>query len=845
LISRGAIFCALSLSIGACSNGPAQPDGGSDAGTEASSDAPADVVSDGDASQPGDPNLAPNKPFAVTECNQPPITPPSSGTCSVTDGTSGKVFRGTVLAPNEVLHRGEVLVDDTGIIVCAACDCSANPLYATATVVACANGVISPGLINAHDHISYANNAPVGHGTERYDHRHEWRTGANNHTALNYNSGASAATQLFAELRFVMGGATSTVSAGGKAGLARNLDDPTLLEGLPIRAADFDTFPLDDSDGTMHDTGCTYGASPTTKAHVDAQGAYFPHIAEGVSAAAHNEYICTNDAQGNTDLMEPPTAMIHGVAALPTDVSPLRADQTRLVWSPRSNVDLYGNTAPVTMFDALGVPIALGTDWIPSGSMSLLRELKCADSLNTNYYGKHFSDGDLWRMVTYNAAWAAGAADMIGALKPGYVADIAIFDGAVSQDHRAVIDAGVEDVVLVLRGGNVLYGDDALVADTKIGGTACETLDTCGRAKRACVAQDLKSTNTLATLQTAGTKYYPLFFCKTDTVTSEPSCTPYRSTYTSGITSTDKDGDGIDDATDDCPAIFNPIRPMDNGKQADTDGDGVGDACDRCPNDATNHCKSPDTNDLDDDGVVTAVDVCPVVADTSQADGDKDGRGDACDTCPGMANGGPKVCPVSIETLRDPSATNHPKYGAVVSLPGAYVTGANSTGFALQDYTLAPYSGVWIAGATTAKRGNQVVVTGVYTNPNGLAQVVPTSISITDVGTVLPFGALAVSSSDIKTGGPLADSYQSMLVVLTSPSITNDSPDGTGQFFEFVVDSACRVDDSLFLQYGQPKIPYPPTGFTNGTAFKSLFGVVGYSFSNSKLWPRDSADIQR
>ena len=60
--------------------------------------------------------------------------------------------------------------------------------------------------------------------------------------------------------------------------------------------------------------------------------------------------------------------------------------------------------------------MALGTDWMPSGSMNLLRELKCADSLNTNYYAKHFSDGDLWRMVTYNAAWAAGASDMIGAL---------------------------------------------------------------------------------------------------------------------------------------------------------------------------------------------------------------------------------------------------------------------------------------------------------------------------------------------------------------------------------------------------------------------------------------------
>ena len=49
---------------------------------------------------------------------------------------------------------------------------------------------------------------------------------------------------------------------------------------------------------------------------------------------------------------------------------------------------------------------------------------------------------------------------------------------------------------------------------------------------------------------------------------------------------TDSDGDGIPDAMDNCPTVFNPIRPVDNGEQADADGDGVGDACDPCPLDA-------------------------------------------------------------------------------------------------------------------------------------------------------------------------------------------------------------------------------------------------------------------
>ena len=837
-IRRDGAFCFFVIAVvaAACSASPDNGDGGPDSGGDATQT---------DAPPAGDPTLQPNAPFKVTECNQPPITPPASGTCSVTDGTSGKLLKGTVLAPNEVLHRGEVLIDDSGIIVCAACDCSGSPGYAQATVVACADGVISPGLVNPHDHITFANNAPAGHGTERYDHRNDWRKGLEGHQVLPYNSGASAATQLFAELRFVMGGATSTVSSGGKPGLARNLDDPTLLEGLPIKPADFDTFPLADSSGLLVTSGCTYGTGRTTRDQVVADSAYLPHLSEGVNAAAHNEMICTNDTQGTYDLMEPPTAIIHDVAVLPADVAPLRADGTRLVWSPRSNVDLYGNTAPVPMFDALGVPISLGTDWMPSGSMNLLRELKCADSLNSKYFAKHFSDGDLWRMVTYNAAWAAGAADVIGVLKPGYVADIAIFDGSVSKDHRAVIDAGVEDVVLVLRGGKVLYGDDALVADPMIGGGTCETLDVCTRAKRACVSQDLGGTNTLATLRTAGEKYYPLFFCKTDVPTGEPSCTPYRAEYANGITATDQDGDGIDDAADDCPTMFNPIRPMDNGKQADSDGDGVGDVCDRCPLDATNTCASPNAADLDGDGVVDAVDNCPHVANPNQEDGDGDGRGDACDTCPTVPNPGVTPCAMSIETLRDPNAPGHATFGAIVTVAGGYVTATGAGMFSVQDITLAPYSGVWVSPGAPVKRGNQVTVTGIYTNAGGLAEIVASNVTITDPGTTLPFSAIAADPSEIATGGPKADAYQGMLLVLTSPTITNDSPDGTSQFYEFVVSGACRVDDTLYVHYGQPTTPYPPTGFTSGTQFQSLFGVLGYSFSDAKLWPRDAADIVR
>ena len=82
-----------------------------------------------------------------------------------------------------------------------------------------------------------------------------------------------------------------------------------------------------------------------------------------------------------------------------------------------------------------------------------------------------------------------------------------------------------------------------------------------------------------------------------------------------------------------------------------------------------------------------------------------------------------------------------------------------------------------------------------------------------------------------------------MLLVLSNVTITNDKPDGTGQFYEFVVDNGCRVDDLLYAKYGTSGTTYPPAGYTSGSTFTSLAGVLGYSYGNSKLWPRDAADL--
>jgi hypothetical protein len=71
----------------------------------------------------------------------------------------------------------------------------------------------------------------------------------------------------------------------------------------------------------------------------------------------------------------------------------------------------------------------------------------------------------------------------------------------------------------------------------------------------------------------------------------------------------DTDGDGVPDASDNCPLVS-------NANQLNTDGDAQGDACD---------------TDDDNDGLADGSDNCPLVSNASQLNTDGDALGDVCD----------------------------------------------------------------------------------------------------------------------------------------------------------------------------------------------------------------------
>jgi cytosine/adenosine deaminase-related metal-dependent hydrolase len=516
---------------------------------------------------------------------------PTGQACAVSAGGAARLISGDVLAPSGLLKGGQVLVDAAGQIACVGCRCAA--LAPGATQIACPGAVVSPGLINAHDHLGFTQNAPHPDSGERFEHRHDWRLGLRGHTLIPAAGGADPGQVTWGELRFLVTGTTATAGAGGAPGLLRNLDDPALLEGLGTRPARLQTFPLDDATGILRVGDCNYGPRPDRAGRVATSHAYVPHVAEGIDDEAHNEFPCVSDPafdvdphaggpQASNDLIRARTAVVHGLALRPAGFAAMAGEGADLVWSPRTNLALYGDTAPVTVAARAGVNIALGTDWTISGSVNLLRELRCADDFNRLYLDGFFTDRELWQMATVNSARALRVDRHIGALRRGLAADIAIFDAHGHDGYRAVIDAEPPDVLLVLRGGKVLYGDATLVAGLVAPG-ACETLAVCGSTKAVCELAELGTSLAALTAHNAGS--YPAFFCGVPT--GEPSCTPTRAISVAGSTTYDgvaregdADGDGIADGTDNCPRVFNPVRPMDHGLQADADGDGIGDACD-------------------------------------------------------------------------------------------------------------------------------------------------------------------------------------------------------------------------------------------------------------------------
>jgi hypothetical protein len=203
------------------------------------------------------------------------------------------------------------------------------------------------------------------------------------------------------------------------------------------------------------------------------------HLSEGITpdgttvSAARKHFLALEVAPDRWAINDR-LAAIHSAGLLPDDFDVLGRLKGSMVWSPLSNLLLYGATARVEAARAAGVRIGIGSDWSPSGSKNLLGELKVAWLYSQQMLGGRFSARDLLAMATRDAARILKWEHALGALEAGKRADLVVLKGRAGDPYDGFIRARETDIGLVAINGVARYGVPLLMQALGAQGEALE-----------------------------------------------------------------------------------------------------------------------------------------------------------------------------------------------------------------------------------------------------------------------------------------------------------------------------------------------------------------------------------
>ena len=392
--------------------------------------------------------------------------------CGAPIRTGTYVLKGSVVTPTSVLATGYVVVTDEKIVDVAT---TTGSLPEGAQVID-TKGIIFPGLIDGHGHVEY-NHIPLANLGKRYSNRNQWASAKAYTTQVKNVKKATTSAKLtceavrHGEIRALVGGTTAiqgTPDGPCARPLVRNLESvnfckdrvrgnvvpiATFTNGKPSKA---DSFRTDLAAGKLD--------------------ALVVHCGEGIDEKIRAEWQQLKDLK----LAVPQTVLIHATALQPSDFEEVALIGTKVVWSPLSNMLLYGGTTNIPAALDAGVIVCLGADWSPSGSANLLAELKFADRVNKKLWKSSITDEELFKMVTVNPAIAFGMDKEVGTVEPGKSADLLVIAKASGKSpYRTLIDAKPDDVLLVTIAGDPLFGTEALMTSLGKAGDY-EVVDACG-----------------------------------------------------------------------------------------------------------------------------------------------------------------------------------------------------------------------------------------------------------------------------------------------------------------------------------------------------------------------------
>jgi cytosine/adenosine deaminase-related metal-dependent hydrolase len=363
----------------------------------------------------------------------------------------------------EAVFKGRVYLGDDGTIDRVTKGNGVLPAgFGNAPVVEVADALVLPGLIDLHNHIGY-NTLPLWteptQGTP-FLHHNSWTGEASYKPAVTWPSAilvraAPEALLAYVQLRALVGGTTAIqgwpTSNRPLVQVLRNIDDETVgsKNRNLIYTSVITKTPLDL--GKM--------------AQAQQQGAGFIyHCAEGqVGSVVAREFADV----ANAGCLRDTFIGIHCNAISDDDWQRWAKDKAgAIVWSPFSNLWLYGTTTKIDAARKRGIAVCLGSDWGPSGTKHVLGELKVAKLANRKF-GYGLDDKDFVAMATSNPGDVLSRCwkRRVGRLVPGGFADVTVFrPNGAENVWSQVVKATERSVMLVVYHGLPRYGDADLMS---------------------------------------------------------------------------------------------------------------------------------------------------------------------------------------------------------------------------------------------------------------------------------------------------------------------------------------------------------------------------------------------
>jgi 5-methylthioadenosine/S-adenosylhomocysteine deaminase len=332
-------------------------------------------------------------------------------------------------------------------------------------------GTIYPGLIDLHDHLSY-NALQLWDVPKLYTNRDQWAQGDTYRKlvtgpmkVLAHTPDYVPAIVRYVEAKCLVAGTTTTqgLMLSSFAGIQR------FYKGIVRNVEQTDEDDLPEAATHIADVEAKDRAKFLKR--LQSLDCVLLHLSEGTDDKARAHFLALQDPDGDWAITSS-LAGIHCVALGKADFEVLAKAGASMVWSPLSNLLLYGKTADVSAARDAGVLVALGPDWSPSGSKNLLGELKVArlvDGVN----GGGLSDVDLIALATRNAAKILRWDDQLGSLEAGKRADLLVVSGAGGDAHAHLFTRSEHDVELVVVNGVPRYGASTVMRKL-LGGAAAQ-----------------------------------------------------------------------------------------------------------------------------------------------------------------------------------------------------------------------------------------------------------------------------------------------------------------------------------------------------------------------------------